>query len=195
MATVETATKLTAEDLLRLPDGDQFELVNGELVEIMMGAESSYVGGKLFVRLSNFTSEQNLGFMFGSDCGFQCFPDDPDKVRKPDVAFIRRGRLPGDVIPKGFVKIPPDLAAEVASPGDGMYEVSRKAEEYLAAGIPLVWIINPDNRTVLIYRADGSIVGLRENDELTGDTVLPGFRCLVGDLFPQRTPPHPDASR
>ncbi|MSR56974.1 MAG: Uma2 family endonuclease [Planctomycetaceae bacterium] len=183
MATSATTTRLSADDLLRLPDGDRFELVDGELVEIPMGAESSSVGLMLGYRILDFTISHDSGFVFGPDCGFQCFPDDPNKVRKPDVSFIRRGRLPGDVIPKGYMTIAPDLAAEVVSPGDGAYEISRKAEEYLAAGIPLVWIINPDTRTVLIYRADGSIIGLREADWLTGESVLPSFKCRVGDLF------------
>ncbi|MFN0050894.1 MAG: Uma2 family endonuclease [Planctomycetales bacterium] len=183
MSTAEIVARLTADDLLRRPDGDRFELVDGALVEINMGAESSLVGAKLAHLLQSFIDGRQSGFVFGADCGIQCFEDDPDKVRKPDVTFVRKGRLPGDEIPKGYLQIVPDLAAEVVSPRDEMYEISRKAEEYLAAGIPLVWIINPHNRTVLVYRVDGTILGLREKDELSGEGILPGFRCRVGDLF------------
>ena len=57
-------------------------------------------------------------------------------------------------------------------------------EEYLAAGIPLVWVIDPENEIVYIHRADGSVTKLHKNDELSGETTLPGFTCKVADLFP-----------
>ncbi len=188
MATVDTKVRLTPDELLSLPGADRFELVDGELLEISMGAESSHISIRLVMLIGAYCQLHGKGLLFGPDCGYQCFADDPNRIRRPDVSFVSGGRLPNDLPPKGFIRIPPDLAAEVVSPGDSAYEVGRKAEEYLEAGTPLVWIINPDARTVLVYRADGSIIGLRENDELTGDPVLPGFRCRVSDLFPHPAP-------
>lgn len=83
----------------------------------------------------------------------------------------------------------PDLAVEVLSPGDLAHEIVAKVEEYLAAGVQLVWIVDPEARVVDIYRPDNSNRRLRENDSLDGDTVLPGFRCRVMDMFPARTQP------
>lgn len=80
--------------------------------------------------------------------------------------------------------IPPDLAAEVVSPHELAAEVAEKVEEYLAAGISLVWVIHPELQTVEIHRRDGSVTKLHKNDELAGEDALAGFRCKVADLFP-----------
>jgi Uma2 family endonuclease len=174
-------TRYTPEDLLALPEPVQYELVDGQLVERNMGALSSLIGLTLghFMRAH---CEPKHGWVFGADCGYQCFPDDPNKVRKPDVSFVRRERLPGGP-PKGHIRLAPDLAAEVLSPNDLATEVETKVQEYLGAGVKLVWVVNPDLRTVRVHRADGSITGLSEHDELDGEDVLSGFRCRVGELF------------
>jgi Uma2 family endonuclease len=188
MATANVLT-YTPADLLRMPDGKDYELADGLLVERKMGSESSFVGGRLFRRLANHADDQRVGLVWPADNGIQCFPDAPDKVRRPDVTFVRFGRLPGDRPPLGHLLIAPDLAVEVISPNELAYEVDCKVDEYLAAGVRLVWVINPANRTVRIYRADGSIGILRESDELDGEDVVPGFRCPVRDLFPAAATP------
>src|SRR2546423_11512315 len=85
----------TAEDLLRLPNSINFELVDGQLVERKMGFESSWIGGQLFLLLAAYCNAHRLGWAAPADASFQCFADDPDRVRKPDVSFIRLDRLPG----------------------------------------------------------------------------------------------------
>jgi Uma2 family endonuclease len=183
MSMTTTKTEYTPEDLLAMPDGDLFELIDGQLVERNMGAESSHIGVRLVRRLDTFCEESGAGWLMGADCGYQCFPEAPGKVRRPDVSFVRKGRFPNEQIPKGHINIPPDLAVEVLSPNDLDFETDEKIEAYLRAGVRLVWVVNPESRTVLIYRADGSIGGLRERDELNGEEVLPGFRCRVAELF------------
>jgi Uma2 family endonuclease len=106
-------------------------------------------------------------------------------VRKPDVSFVRHGRFSEEQLPGGYARLAPDLAAEVISPNDKYEKVDEKIEEYLRAGVRLVWIISPQNHTVRVYRANGSSHSLRENDELDGEEVVPGFRCPVADLFPR----------
>jgi Uma2 family endonuclease len=182
-----TATVYTPDDLLAMPDGDHFELVDGHLVERNIGAESSHIASKLLSLLLAFCEQHGLGWVFGPDCGYQCFPGRPTTVRRPDVSVVRSGRFEGDQVPTGYVTLAPDLAVEVLSPNDLDYETDQKIEDYLAAGVPLVWVINPQSKTVLIYRADGSIQGLRANDELSGEGVVPGFRCRVGDIFPGKS--------
>ena len=86
----------------------------------------------------------------------KCFPHAPGMVRRPDVSFIRRGRLPGDVSPDGWIKIPPDLAVEVVSPNDVVEELEEKLEDYQKAGIPLVWVIYPKRRKARVFRLDGT---------------------------------------
>ncbi|HVS40325.1 MAG TPA: Uma2 family endonuclease [Gemmataceae bacterium] len=191
MITVATSQRCTPEDLLAMPDGDRYELVNGELVERNMGWNSSRIGGQLFFYLRAFLETIPLGRAAPADASYQCFPDAPGKVRRPDVSFIRADRLPAEEDREGHCRIAPDLAVEVISPNDLYCDVDDKVEEYLAAGVRQVWVLNPSTRTVRIHRADGTQAYLRESDELTGEDVVPGFRCRVGTLF--AAPPAPAA--
>jgi len=188
MSTAEVVKTYTPEDLLTLPDDRAYELVDGRLVEKRMGMKSSRAASRLCYKLEAFLERQPTGSVF-VESTYQCFPDAPKKVRRPDVSFIRFDRLPAEELPDGHCLIAPDIAAEVVSPHDTHTEVSAKIEEYLAAGVALVWIINPDTRTVLVYREGGDTVGfLHENDELTGESVLPGFRCRVAEILPPAKP-------
>ncbi|HEU4754238.1 MAG TPA: Uma2 family endonuclease, partial [Armatimonadota bacterium] len=110
----------------------------------------------------------------------------PRDVRRPDVSFIARGRLPGEQLPKGHATVAPDLAVEVISPNDLFYEVEAKIGEYLEAGVRVVWIVNPQERSLHVYQGDGSTARLQETDTVSGEDVLPGFTCEVGSLFPPR---------
>jgi Uma2 family endonuclease len=186
----------TPEDLLTMPGGKNFELVNGRLVERHrtsppveveghMGFLADQIAVRLLQRLANFCDEHPLGWvLMPSSGGFQGFPNSPRLVRKPDVAFVSNGRFPDEQLPLGHAHLAPDLAAEVVSPNDTYEEVDEKIEEYLRAGVRLVWVISPKNHTVRVYRANGSSHSLRENDQLDGEDVVSGFRCPVRDLFP-----------
>lgn len=177
----------TPDDLLRLEDGVNYELVDGKLVERQMGMESSRVGGRVLSLVEAFVSKNSAGDVFGADAGYQCFPDAPSKVRKPDVSFVRAGRFPGGVVPAGHSPVAPDLAVEVISPGDLAYDVEEKVNEYLAAGVPLIWVIHPPTRTVRIHRPrsspHGPISELKGEDVISGEDVLPGFSCRVAEFF------------
>ena len=183
MGALETKA-YTPEDLLTLPDGDRYELVDGQLLERDMGARSSWVGGLVYHLLTTFTMPRRLGWVFPADASYQCFPDDPNKVRKPDASFIRFGRLLGEKLPRGHIRIHPDLTVEVVSPNDLFTDVIAKVEDHHAAGVSLVWVIDPERRLAYVCPRGQPITRLGEGDELTGGDVLPGFRCRVGDLFP-----------
>ena len=180
--TVALGKTYTPEDLLSLPDAVDYELVDGNLVERKMGSESSVIAGIILTILNNFIRGKRMGYAAGADCSYQCFPDAPDKVRKPDVSFVRSGRLPGDKPPKGHTKIAPDLAVEVISPNDLASEIDDKVAEYLAAGVKLVWVVNPTSRTVRTHPSANSGI-LTANDTITGGDVLPGFECRVAGFF------------
>lgn len=184
MSTVQTRT-FTPEDLLRLPDSNGIELIDGELVEKPMSFMSSRVAIRLVERLGPYCSASGIGEVMGADLGYQCFPWAPKVVRKADVSMIRAGRITADIWEEGFATIAPDLAAEVTSPNELAYDVDRKVEEYLRAGVALVWVVNPQEHVVMVYRKDGSTSRLRDSDELDGEDVVPGFRCRVSELFPQ----------
>ena len=183
MSTTATKTEYTAQDLLTMQDGERFELVAGNLVERNMGARSSYVAGEAYGILREFVRIHRRGLVFPEGTSYQCFPDDPGKVRRADTSFIAAGRLRDDTPPEGHILIAPDLAVEVVSPNDLVYEIDEKVEEFLSAGVRLVWVVNPVSRTVRVHRPERPGVTLRVADELLGDDVLPEFRCRVQDLF------------
>ncbi len=185
--TTISKTSITPDELLNMPDAVSYELVDGKLVERHMGSESSAIAAMIARLLLNFVQPRRAGKVFTADCGYQVFPDDPKKVRKPDVSFIRAGRLPNERAPAGWVHIPPDLAVEVLSPGDTAYEVDEKLREYQSVGVPLIWVVNPKTRTVRIHRPQddpqGPISILNESDTITGERVLEGFTCPVAEFF------------
>lgn len=187
MSTVLDRT-VSVEDLLKRTDEGVFEFVNGVLLERKMGVLGGVVTSRLCRLLSNHVEEKSLGWVISETALYRCFPDDPDRVRRPDLTFVRSGRFPNDLPPEaGFCEIPPDLAVEVVSPNDTFYEISARVADFLAAGTRLVWVVDPAQRTVAVHDADRPGKTLRSSDELTGDEVLPGFRCLVADLFPTKS--------
>src|SRR5688500_1678314 len=168
--------RFTPEDLLRLPDAVSYELVDGKLVERHMGMGSAWVAMRLGQKIGRYLEANPVGVIFGAEASYQCYPNAPEKVRKPDLSFVRSGRLDLRDLPKGHCRIPPDLAIEVTSPNDLAYEVEDKVAEYLGAGVPLVWVLDPPTRTVRVYRPPSSPLGsgivLRETDTLSGEDVL-----------------------
>ena len=186
MSTAEAKHTYAPEDLLRMPDSVRFELVDGELVERNVSVLSSLVEGLVYNKLQNHCQAHDVGHVWPGTLGFQCFPDAPNKVRKPESSFVRKERFAHEHLAEGFLSIAPDLAAEVVSPGDSAYEVDQKVEEYLGAGVALVWVVNPESRIVEVHRKDGTVSKLRERDDLTGEDAIPGFRCRISELFPPR---------
>ena len=190
-APIETQSELlsgmamTPEELLRRPDGKHYELVDGTLVERRMSALSSLVAARVTRALDAYCGEHNLGWVFISDLGYRCFSWKPRQVRRADVSFIRIDRYSlAQVAQEGYVSIPPDLAVEVISPGDLASELNQKLEEYLRAGVKLVWVIDPQQRLVRVFYPDGTSRRLYETDEISGEEVIPNFRSPVGAFFP-----------
>jgi Uma2 family endonuclease len=179
----EPTDLLEPDDLLHMPDGDSFELVDGRLSEKRVGAESEYIGATLLTLLNNAIFAERLGYVFGSQTTIQCFPHRPRLVRKPDVCFVARGRFPDEVVPKGHILLAPDLAVEVVSPNDTYEEVEAKVNEYLVAGVRLVWVISPESKTIVIRRPDKTAAWLDSSGTLSGENVVPGFSCPVVDIF------------
>lgn len=183
----EVKPPLSPQELLDLPDAANYELVDGNLVERHTGSESSAVAVAIAALLANYVRPRRAGHLFTTDCGYRCFPDAPGKVRRPDVSFVRAGRLPDERPPEGYVEISPDLVVEVLSPGDLAYEIDEKVKDYLGAGVRLIWVVNPKTRMVRIHRPAGSPLGsigaASEADMITGEDVLPGFECQVAEFF------------
>ena len=105
----------------------------------------------------------------------------PGTVVGPDVAYCLDAATYDEVEPKRAET--PVLAVEVLSPSDKMSQVNEKVADYLRAGVKVVWLADPELKTVTVYRPDRNHVVLKAVDELTGGEALPGFTCKVGDFF------------
>ncbi|MGO9467418.1 MAG: Uma2 family endonuclease [Isosphaeraceae bacterium] len=177
----------TPEDLLAMEDAKIYELDDGRLVRRETSMRSSWVGGRLHSFLAMYVDQNKLGWVWPSDLGYVCIPGAPRTVRRADVSFIRSGRLPGGLASDaGYCVIAPDVAVEVVSPKEPAYRLQKKVNEYIAAGVQLVWVIYPQTRMALVYRRDGSVTWLREDDELSGEDIIPGFRCRVASILPEK---------
>jgi Uma2 family endonuclease len=193
MSTAATTTAITPDEFYRMGDaGKGFELVNGELKELKVSNQSSRVGGRLYRAIENFSEAQFPGWVFPPETGFRCFADDRGRVRKPDTAFIAHNRMTvAEYYEDGFNEVVPDLVAEVVSPNDNAEELEEKIEEWVTAGVKVVWVITPATRTVRVHRADGGYAFLRATDTLTAPDILPGFSVPVADLFRLPADPAP----
>ncbi len=108
---------------------------------------------------------------------------DPDTVREPDVAFVRQQRSPDSGVPDGYWPGAPDLAVEIRSPGDRRSEIAAKVDDYLARGVPLVWVVDPKTQTETVHRPRSAAVTLGIDEVLDGGDVLPGFIRAVRLIF------------
>lgn len=181
-----TKARLTAKDLWRMGEGDvRRELVDGEVIEMApVGGLHGKITLRIGRRLVEHVERHGGGEVVGGDVGFVLnLPNDPDRVRAPDIAFIATARLPEGRLPQGFLNGAPDLAVEILSPGDNPVDVQQKVQDYLDAGARLVWIMAPQAKTATIYRADGSARFLRVSDALDGEGVLPDFVLPLSEVF------------
>ena len=182
--TTAKAKLLTADDLMRLSSqGVRGELIRGVLYETMpTGRQHGKVLGKLTIRMGAFIESRALGTIEVGDVGVR-LERNPDTVRAPDVAFFSTEKAPLPELAARYAEEVPDLLAEIVSPNDTARELREKAEVWLGFGVGLVWVVNPDTRTVDVHRRGLPITVLTDQDLLDGLDILPGFTCAVSDIF------------
>ncbi len=188
MSTATTAKKLmTAEefsDWVHQPEqaNKWFELVRGEVIELPPPMKPhGVVCIRVSYLLTAYTDQRGFGYVTCNDTGV-LLERDPDTVRGPDVALYEDANTFADLHPK-YGEVPPRLAVEVLSPNDRANKLLRKINDYLRCGVGMVWVIDPEIRTVTVHQPGKPQIELTENQELTGEDVLPGFRCRVADFF------------
>jgi Uma2 family endonuclease len=179
-----TQQLMTAEDLLHMPDdGFRYELIRGELRKLApAGHQHGRIAINVTTPLDQHVRAHNLGTVYAAETGFK-LASNPDVVRAPDVAFIRRERVEEVGNVEGYWPGAPDLAIEVISPSDTYTDVQEKIFDWLEAGARMVIAVNPRTRAVTVYRSLTDIVVLSENDVLEGGDVVPGWTVPVRDLF------------
>lgn len=183
--------RYTPADVERLSDrdGKLYELVGGELVEKHALVEkrvstwSNRVAVKLGAVLTTAYPDA-VGQVFIEQPTY-CFPD--GRMRRPDVALVWSKRLP-PAPTHNELEIAPDFVAEVASPTNTFFEQQDRVDEYLRAGVPIVWVIDPRHGTVHIYRKDGPYDFLRADAVFSNEPLLPGLSFRVADIFPSTAP-------
>ena len=184
MAAEHTATQpVTAQELHQLPAGGRYALVKGELRKMPpAGREHGSIAMHVGASLYQFVTTQGLGSVYAAETGF-LLATNPDTVLAPDAAFVRSDRLAQIADVAGFIPGAPDLAVEVISPSDTYTEVEEKVTLWLQHGTRMVIVVNPRRRSVTVYRPDRPVLFLSEQDELSGDDVVPGWSVRVRDLF------------
>lgn len=186
MATA-TAPMTTAELLAMPEDGMDRWLINGELRERPMTLRNrfhsetmTYVAGALLEWLRR--QRQPCGKVLTGDAGVR-LPGELDTTFGIDVVYISAAVLaaqpPGTTIVEGV----PTLAVEILSPSDTQEDIHEKVDALLAAGVSLVWLIDPRVRTVVVRRPDAPPTMFNDQEELTAEPHLSGFRVAVEKLF------------
>lgn len=158
------------------------ELFDGVLVEKPMGYEESIIAQNILAALHTFVKEHDLGVVAGEGGMLRL---STSQVRIPDGSFVSWDQLPGRAFPREPVwGVHPDLALEVLSESNTRGEMTRKIDEYFAAGARLVWIVDPPAREVRVHTSPAAVQVLSIADTLMGGDVLPGFSCPVRQIFP-----------
>lgn len=179
----EVKTLVTAEQFyeMQLPDV-RAELVDGEVVQMSPpGFDHGDISACITQELRLFAKARGLGSVV-TEVGF-LLRRNPDLVRGPDVAFVSQESLQAHGRTRKFWPGPPDLAVEVLSPEDRPSEILRKVGEYLEAGTRLVWVVDPENKTVSAHRSLHQVRVYGAGEELSGEDVLPGFSLKVAEIF------------
>jgi Uma2 family endonuclease len=180
------ATRLiTAEDLEAMGSEAEkrYELIDGILVAVEgVGGRHGGINIELASNLRNHIRPRKLGWLFSADTRF-LIQRNPDLVQMPDISFIRADRIPPQGLWEGIIPIAPDMATEIASPGDTGAEVRRKIQRFLDAGTRLAWIVWPRQRAVSVLRPGQPEMWLTEDDELDGGDVIPGFKLPIASIF------------
>lgn len=174
---------VTIEEFELMALEGRWELIDGEPVEMTPSAdESSSVGATIIFLLGSFVRPRGLGRLYSADGGFVLFPD-RQTVRVPDAAFVRAERMPQGQARKSFPRLAPDLVVEVLSPSDRASDVAAKLEMYQEAGVPLIWLVDPEKMTVTVIASGKTTRVLQSGDTLDGGNVLPGFSVPVAEIF------------
>ena len=178
------STALAHASLDTLPPEDSlYEIIDGQIVEKIMGSREIEIAAILDQYLGGFARANGLGrvlpeFLFRIDIK-------KDLQRRPDVAFVSHASWPVHRrVPAGPVwDMVPDLAIEVVSPTNSANDVLKKVHEYLEAGVVRVWVVYPEQAEVYIYASPTHVEVLGLGQELDGGELLPGFRLPLAALF------------
>jgi Uma2 family endonuclease len=171
------------------PLPDLYEVIDGEIVECPpMSVEAIACANDLSFALSSHGLAKNLGKAY-TEMLIQ-MPEPMNRDRRPDAIFVSFEKWPkGKRHPSDRSwDIVPDLCVEVVSPSDEAGDLREKVIEYFEAGVPLVWVVYPQQEVVDVYDSPESTRTIHRKGTLTGGTIIPGFSLPLEQLFPRPTP-------
>lgn len=164
-------------------DADLYEIIDGEIKESEpMGAYMTVLACELYARLRDYVNTHKLGIVV-TELLFQ-FQRDPNRGRRPDVAFVSHERCRQSPLPKeGDWDIVPDLAVEVVSPSNDATELEEKLVEYFRFGVRQVWVLHPEHRRLYVHESLRKVSVLNEDDSISGGDLFPGLSLPLAELF------------
>jgi Uma2 family endonuclease len=188
MSAPATTPLMTTEELLALPDdGMDRWLIRGQLREKPMtvrNREHSRIMARISQLLGNWLDQQPepRGEVLGGEAGCRLHRN-PDTTVGIDVVYISPQLAAHDPDDTTLIDGVPTLVVEILSPNDTEEEMNEKVDAYLAAGVALVWLVDPHHHTVEVHRPDGEPELFNVNQELAAEPHLPGFRVPVARMF------------
>lgn len=179
----ETETKLiSGDELWQMGDIGPCELIDGRIVMMSpTGGEHGSLETNLTIELGLFVRQKKLGYIATGEVGIY-IQHKPDRIRAADIAFLSHQQLPNG-LPKGYLDTAPELVVEVISPNDLWSDIRAKLRDYFSIGVARVWLVEPEGRTILIYRSATEFEERGESDILRGEGTLDGFELPVVQLF------------
>jgi Uma2 family endonuclease len=186
VATSEISKPMTIEEFVEFSDRQEneskwLELVRGHLVERPWPTR---VQGFVSSRIASFLAghAEAIGRTYATSGACVQLRRDPDSLLRPDVAVFDDASHLAELHP-AFGENPPLLAVMVVCLHVPFGRLIRLTQEYLAAGTRLVWVVDCEMRSVIVYPRGQCPDVVEGNDEITGEDVLPGFRCVVSEFF------------
>jgi Uma2 family endonuclease len=145
-------------------------------------SQTGHFNAEFSAEIAIWNRQQRLGLVFDSSAGFT-LPN--GSVYAPDAAWIARERWENlePAQREKFAPTAPDFVAEIRSKSDALQGIKEKMEEYLANGVRLGWLINPEKRETLIYRPGEAVRSVPFEQALSGEEVLPGFSITLSHIF------------
>ena len=190
MSAVVDVPLMTTEELLAMPrNGVERWLIHGQLREKPMTVRNRF-HSRIMVRLSHVLESwrecqpEPRGEVLCGEAGCR-LSRNPDTTVGIDVVYIAANLAMQESDETTLIDGVPTLIIEILSPSDTIEAIEEKIDIYQKAGVPLIWIIDPHDRTVTIYRLNAQPELVNIHQELSGEPFLPGFRIQVAQIFAQ----------
>lgn len=190
MATPAITKPITLDDLRAVDGLDEYkgmEIVDGVWTakheEYGVSIGHGRFGFKLLRAIGDYAERTQSGEVYMAETIFilHVNEDGVRKMRKPDVAYVRKERVePRD---EAYYFLAPDLAVEILSPSDTPAVIYDKLSDYFQYGTRQVWLVDFRHARIMVYADDFSVATYESGDTVSGGDVLPGFTLDVSTFF------------